>query len=108
MVKMDEVETVEMFGKMRIALAIITECSEFAGIIPEVRTNLVYSKKNPNDKMDVLAVDRSDTRHPIGLQQSILPDLENVLPSSFVEGPTQEVPRPYLTAIRTVRSVRRR
>ena len=54
---MNEDETVEMYGKMRIALDIITECEEFAAIIPEVRTNLVYTRKDPKDKMDVLAVD---------------------------------------------------
>ncbi|MGD0057747.1 MAG: thiamine-phosphate synthase family protein [Methanomassiliicoccales archaeon] len=54
---MNNDEIVEMYGKMRIALDIITECEEFAAIIPEVRTNLVYTRKNPKDKMDVLAVD---------------------------------------------------
>ncbi|MDD1773651.1 MAG: hypothetical protein LUQ14_03395, partial [Methanomassiliicoccales archaeon] len=54
---MNNVETVEMHGKMRIALDVIMECEEFAAIIPEVRTNLVYSRKDPGNEMDVLAVE---------------------------------------------------
>ncbi len=48
---------IEMLGKMYQALEIIENCQEFASIIPEVRTNLVYSKENPQIPDDVLAID---------------------------------------------------
>lgn len=47
----------EMLGKMYKALEIIENCQEFAYIIPEVRTNLVYARENPKLPDDVLAVD---------------------------------------------------
>lgn len=50
-------ETIEMMGRMTLALEIIESCSEFSSLIPEVRTNLVYAKKQPNDSEDVLAID---------------------------------------------------
>lgn len=64
-------ETVEMAGRMSIALDVISRCREFARMIPEVRTNLVYSRKSPKDEADVLAVNGRMTvvdgaPHPCG------------------------------------------
>jgi len=50
-------EELEFFGRMYLALQYIEECNEFALIIPEVRTNLVYAKPNPKNVEDVLAID---------------------------------------------------
>jgi len=50
-------EEIEIFGKMYLALQLIESCKEFASIIPEVRTNLVYAKPNPKNIEDVLAID---------------------------------------------------
>jgi hydrogenase expression/formation protein HypE len=49
-------EEIEIFGKMSIALNTIEGCSEFAPLIPEVRTNIVYAKKGAKKVNDVLAV----------------------------------------------------
>jgi hydroxymethylpyrimidine/phosphomethylpyrimidine kinase len=46
-----------MLGRMTVALGMIEECREFAGLIPEVRTNLVYARKGARTRNDVLAVD---------------------------------------------------
>ncbi|HEY3420200.1 MAG TPA: thiamine-phosphate synthase family protein [Methanomassiliicoccales archaeon] len=49
-------EQIEMQGRMKIALDILESCEEFVSIIPEVRTNLVYTREKPRDRSDVLAV----------------------------------------------------
>jgi|Deesub1362A_J573_1020465.scaffolds.fasta_scaffold00104_34 hydrogenase maturation factor/predicted fused transcriptional regulator/phosphomethylpyrimidine kinase len=48
---------IEMYGKMLVALQYIEGCREFASIIPEVRTNLVYAKPDPQRPEDVLGID---------------------------------------------------
>jgi thiamine-phosphate diphosphorylase len=53
----EELEDIEMYGRMFIALNRIECCREFASIIPEVRTNLVYARPNPGSREDVLAID---------------------------------------------------
>jgi hydrogenase maturation factor/predicted fused transcriptional regulator/phosphomethylpyrimidine kinase len=50
-------ERIEIYGKMSLALEYIESCKEFASLIPEVRTNLVYAKTNPKTPEDVLAVE---------------------------------------------------
>lgn len=50
-------ELIEMHGKMRIALDLLESCREFASLIPEVRTNLVYARKSAQSRDDVLAID---------------------------------------------------
>jgi predicted fused transcriptional regulator/phosphomethylpyrimidine kinase len=50
-------EDVEMHGKMSIALETIESCKEFAALIPEVRTNLVYARPNARTREDVLGID---------------------------------------------------
>ncbi|MEO0293328.1 MAG: thiamine-phosphate synthase family protein [candidate division WOR-3 bacterium] len=50
-------EEIELFGKMSIALSEIENCKEFASFIPEVRTNLVYAKKDAKRVEDVLGID---------------------------------------------------
>ncbi|HHV41795.1 MAG TPA: phosphomethylpyrimidine kinase, partial [Clostridiaceae bacterium] len=50
-------EIYEMHGRMKLAVEMIEGCEAFAAIIPEVRTNFVYSKESPKDKHDVLAVE---------------------------------------------------
>lgn len=49
-------EDIEIFGKMSIALNLIEGCVEFASLIPEVRTNIVFAKKGARKVRDVLAV----------------------------------------------------
>lgn len=46
-----------MHGRMTLALEIIEGSSEFASLIPEVRTNLVYSRSSAKSKEDVLGID---------------------------------------------------
>jgi hydroxymethylpyrimidine/phosphomethylpyrimidine kinase len=53
---MDE-EGFGMLGRMMVALADIEGCREFAALIPEVRTNLVYARERAKSREDVLAVD---------------------------------------------------
>lgn len=48
---------VEMYGKMVVAVEHIERCKEFAELIPEVRTNLVYAKQNTQTAEDVLGID---------------------------------------------------
>lgn len=50
-------ELIEMHGKMRIALDLIESCKEFASMVPEVRTNLVYARESAQSRDDVLAID---------------------------------------------------
>ena len=50
-------DLVELFGKFMLALEKIERCSEFAQLIPEVRTNMVYAKQGAKTRDDVLAVD---------------------------------------------------
>jgi len=53
---MDE-EGYGMLGRMEVALGEIEGCREFAALIPEVRTNLVYAREQAGTREDVLAVD---------------------------------------------------
>jgi len=48
---------IEIYGRMMVALELIERCKEFASLIPEVRTNLVYAKPNPQRVEDVLGID---------------------------------------------------
>jgi len=48
---------IEIFGKMLTAIEYIERCQEFASLIPEVRSNLVYAKPNPQSPEDVAGVD---------------------------------------------------
>jgi predicted fused transcriptional regulator/phosphomethylpyrimidine kinase len=50
-------DKIEMHGRMAVALEIIEGCREFAAMIPEVRTNLVYASQNAKTREDVLAID---------------------------------------------------
>ena len=50
-------ELIEMHGRMAIALETIESCREFVALVPEVRTNLVYSSEDARTKKDVLAID---------------------------------------------------
>jgi hydroxymethylpyrimidine/phosphomethylpyrimidine kinase len=54
---MTDTEIIDMYGRMTIALDQIGHCREFAAIIPEVRTNLVFARMNATSRNDVLAVD---------------------------------------------------
>jgi len=54
---MEQVDQIEMRGKMALALDLIERCSEFTALIPEVRTNLVYTLPNAKTRDDVLAVE---------------------------------------------------
>jgi hydroxymethylpyrimidine/phosphomethylpyrimidine kinase len=50
-------EEIEMYGRMIIALEEIEACREFAALIPEVRTNMVYAKRGARTRDDVLAIE---------------------------------------------------
>ncbi len=50
-------DEIEMYGRMAVALNIIEGCREFAVMIPEVRTNLVYARPNARKREDVLGID---------------------------------------------------
>jgi predicted fused transcriptional regulator/phosphomethylpyrimidine kinase len=54
---MEQVDQIEMCGKLAVALDLIEGCEEFAALIPEVRTNLVYALPDARTQEDVLAVD---------------------------------------------------
>lgn len=54
---MTDDESIEMYGKMAIALDQIEHCREFSAIIPEVRSNLVYARDGATTRGDVLAID---------------------------------------------------
>jgi cation diffusion facilitator family transporter len=47
----------ELLAKMTAAIERIEACPEFASLIPEVRTNLVFTSENPQGPEDVVAVD---------------------------------------------------
>jgi predicted fused transcriptional regulator/phosphomethylpyrimidine kinase len=53
---MDE-EGYGMLGRMMVALGEVEGCREFAALIPEVRTNLVYAREQARSPEDVLAID---------------------------------------------------
>jgi predicted fused transcriptional regulator/phosphomethylpyrimidine kinase len=50
-------EKIEMYGRMAVAIEVIEGCREFASMIPEVRTNLVYASREGASREEVLAVD---------------------------------------------------
>ena len=50
-------EAIEMFGKVHLALEMLEGCPEFARILPEVRSNLVYARARPKAPADVIAID---------------------------------------------------
>ena len=53
---MDE-EGFGMLGRMMVALEEVEGCREFASLVPEVRTNLVYTRERAEGPEDVLAID---------------------------------------------------
>jgi hydroxymethylpyrimidine/phosphomethylpyrimidine kinase len=53
---MDE-EGFGMLGRMMVALEELEGCREFASLIPEVRTNLVYARERAETRNEVLAID---------------------------------------------------
>ncbi len=48
---------IDMYGRMMIALGILESCREFSWIIPEVRTNMVYTRPDAKTPSDVMAID---------------------------------------------------
>ncbi|MCK9581586.1 MAG: phosphomethylpyrimidine kinase, partial [Methanoregula sp.] len=54
---MTDSELIDMHGKMALALEELEHCREFAEIIPEVRSNLVFARESAKTRQDVLAVD---------------------------------------------------
>jgi len=50
-------DEVQMYGKMALAVDLIEGCNDFASLIPEVRTNLVYARPNAQAKDEVLGID---------------------------------------------------
>lgn len=54
---MSNTEDIEMFGRMILALDILESSQEFARMIPEVRSNMVYAKADARSPDEVLAID---------------------------------------------------
>lgn len=52
-----QLETYEMIGRMSIAIGIIEQSPEIAGLVPEVRMNLVYAKNGATTAKEVLGVE---------------------------------------------------
>jgi predicted fused transcriptional regulator/phosphomethylpyrimidine kinase len=50
-------EEIDMYGRMAMAINMIESCQEFANLIPEVRTNLVYARTNAITREDVMGID---------------------------------------------------
>jgi hydroxymethylpyrimidine/phosphomethylpyrimidine kinase len=50
-------ENIAMYGMMVAGLECLENCREFAELIPEVRTNLVYAKEEPQGPLDVMAIE---------------------------------------------------
>jgi len=50
-------EEIEMLGKMAVALNILESCQDFAAMIPEVRTNLVFARKDARTRFEVLGIE---------------------------------------------------
>ncbi len=50
-------EEIDMYGRMAMAIDVIEGCQEFAYLIPEVRTNLVYARTDAKTKEDVMGID---------------------------------------------------
>jgi hydrogenase maturation factor/predicted fused transcriptional regulator/phosphomethylpyrimidine kinase len=50
-------ESIEMQGRMKLAVEMMEDCEAFSAIIPEVRSNFVYCRAKARDKNDVLAVE---------------------------------------------------
>ena len=50
-------EEIEMYGHMAVALNILEGCQEFAALIPEVRTNLVYARPGARTRDEVLGIE---------------------------------------------------
>lgn len=48
---------IDMIGRMMIALEELESCREFAALIPEVRTNMVYAQPDARTTNDVLGID---------------------------------------------------
>ncbi len=48
---------IDLFGRIAIALEQLESSREFAALIPEVRTNMVYAKPDASGLNDVLAID---------------------------------------------------
>jgi thiamine-phosphate diphosphorylase len=57
MIQPDLATEIEMFGRMTIALDELEACREFAALIPEVRTNMVFAHPHAQTPGDVMAVD---------------------------------------------------
>jgi len=53
----NEKERRELLGAVAEAVAVIEGCREFAALIPEVRTNIVYAARDAQGPEDVAAVD---------------------------------------------------
>ncbi len=50
-------QMIDMYGRMAMALECVESCREFAAMIPEVRTNLVYAKAGASGRNEVMAID---------------------------------------------------
>ncbi|MBN1167198.1 MAG: phosphomethylpyrimidine kinase [Methanospirillaceae archaeon] len=57
MKRSDLAEDIDMYGRMMIALMEIEACRELVLLIPEVRTNLVFTRSRAESPSDVLAID---------------------------------------------------
>ena len=55
-------EKLEMQGRTRITLDMFEGCAAFSSTIPEVSSNLVYTKEKPHDRKEEHTVTRLDGR----------------------------------------------
>ena len=63
-------ESIEMHGRMVLAVEALEACPEFAPMVPEVRTNLVYARRDARTPADVLAIDGRVTVTTQGVRAS--------------------------------------
>ncbi|MGQ9705899.1 MAG: thiamine-phosphate synthase family protein [bacterium] len=54
---MADVELEKLYGNIILALEYLENCPEFSCLIPEVRSNLVYARKNAKNPDDVLGIE---------------------------------------------------
>lgn len=48
---------IDMYGRMMISLDLLESCPEFSWLVPDVRTNMVYTRPEAATLADVMAID---------------------------------------------------
>ena len=68
-------ELIDMYGRMLVALEILEACDEFAPLVPEVRTNMVFARQHAKGPEDVMAIDGRITVMAAGVRAAGRPRL---------------------------------